>query len=333
MISNFLKITILILLFYGTALGVEQKQQSAQISGKLLLDQSWDTVVYLSYIPTFNDLYAMSNEMIIASAAIDSTGRFSFDIDFLPAGESLLRLHIIKKGDSPATLIIGGKDENHLFLLAGRNSNIRLHTSSSFKPFREVVFKNSGSNVSFQKVSNMVYLADSLASESTAAKRSLIEVQLQTDLLHIADTSDNLLVSLYAIYKSKFESNYNTNEDFYRSYTDKWSKEDNLYYESFRKRLPQRSSNKNGIVLGVLIACILALAGYFLGKQRFKRVRKIEKLSIQERKIFELLQQGASNQEISNRFNIELSTVKSHVRSIYSKLKVKSRKDIMNLKH
>ena len=35
-------------------------------------------------------------------------------------------MHITKKGDSPATLIIGGKDENHLFLIADCCSNIQI---------------------------------------------------------------------------------------------------------------------------------------------------------------------------------------------------------------
>jgi DNA-binding NarL/FixJ family response regulator len=40
---------------------------------------------------------------------------------------------------------------------------------------------------------------------------------------------------------------------------------------------------------------------------------------------------GKSNKEISDELNIGLSTVKSHVNRIYSKLEIKSRKDILNL--
>ena len=59
--------------------------------------------------------------------------------------------------------------------------------------------------------------------------------------------------------------------------------------------------------------------------------QKIKQLSVQERKIFDLMRNGMSNKEIAAECNVELTTVKSHVGSIYSKLKIKSRKEAMNL--
>jgi DNA-binding CsgD family transcriptional regulator len=41
--------------------------------------------------------------------------------------------------------------------------------------------------------------------------------------------------------------------------------------------------------------------------------------------------EGKSNKEISDILLIGLSTVKSHVNSIYSKLGINSRKDVLNL--
>ena len=66
-----------------------------------------------------------------------------------------------------------------------------------------------------------------------------------------------------------------------------------------------------------------------------KRKNKITKnpiqdLTVQERNIFALLQLGKSNKEISDELNISLSTVKSHVNNIFSKMNIKSRKEILN---
>jgi DNA-binding NarL/FixJ family response regulator len=44
-----------------------------------------------------------------------------------------------------------------------------------------------------------------------------------------------------------------------------------------------------------------------------------------------MLKKGASNKEISEEFNIGISTVKSHVSSILSKMNAKSRKELMRL--
>jgi len=326
--------SILPLLFFFSILpriSNGQNNLNAFISGNIKIDNTWDRVIYLSHIPTFEEMYLMSYEMILAKTEIDSLGNFRFDIDFLPNEDNLYRLHIVKRGDTPATLIIGGKDENHMFLIANGNTNFHLSNNSTNPPFRNLTFKNSEKNTEFHQISQMVFKADSIAAESSASKRSLIENQLQKDLLVTADTSSNILVSLFAIYKSKFESNYSSNLGFYKSYLKKWRNQENNYFRTFQKQLPVETEI-NIVFIIVLLAFILTIAGFFLGKKGFNKSRKLEKLSIQERKIYELLQKGATNQEISNHFNIGLSTVKSHVGSIYSKLKVKTRKDIVDMK-
>lgn len=323
--------TIIILSVIIPSTSKGQNKSSAHISGNISIDNTWDSIIYLSHIPTYDDMYVMSNEMILAKTVIDSLGNFSFNVDFLPKEENLYRLHIIKKEDTPATLIIGGKDENHIFLIANCFSDIQLVNKSTYPPFKNVTFYNSGNNSDFQQISQMVFAADSIAAESSASKRFLIETQLHKDLLFIADTSKNFLVSLFAIYKSRFESNYSSNVDFFKSYSKRWRNQNNTYYKSFKTQLPIKTET-NKIAIVIILACILTIIGFLAGKRGFKKSKNFEKLSIQERKIYELLQQGKTNQEISNHFNIGLSTVKSHVSSIYSKLNVKSRIDIVNMK-
>lgn len=322
---------VLIISFMNSRVTYGQDEDRSRICGYVKIDDTWEPTIYLSYIPTFDDLYRMSNEMIIARAGIDSLGYFEFDISFLPEEESLFRLHITKKGDTPASLIIGGKDQNHLFFIASRRSNFELRNAAAHPPFKNVTFINSIQNTALQQITILVQKADSAASESTAAKRKLIEDKLHKDLLLIADTTRNILISLYAIYKSKFESNYTSNVEYYRKYLTKRSAQNNPYFRSFSKQIPVRSAN-DLLIAGVLTACAFVTIGFFIGKHRLTKAGGIAKLSIQERKVLELLRRGATNQEISNQYNIEISTVKSHVSSILSKLKVRSRKDIMNLK-
>jgi DNA-binding NarL/FixJ family response regulator len=78
-----------------------------------------------------------------------------------------------------------------------------------------------------------------------------------------------------------------------------------------------------------LLLLLVVGAGFILARTLIRdgKGRKIKKLSVQERRIFELLQKRATNQEIADELNIELSTVKSHVSNIFSKLKISSRKD------
>ena len=301
------------------------------IAGVVDLDGSWDRKVYLSYIPTFEDMYSMSSQMILAKSNIDSIGSFKIDISFLPEQNQLLRLHISKKNDSPFSLIIGGNDQNHLFLLGGKHSVIDLQCKGNHPPFRYVKF-DAGNNLAFQRITDLVYRNDSIASYSTEAKRQFLENEMQRELLYIADTAKTPLVSLYAVYKSNFHGQINQNKGFYQEYLKKWQEEDSEYFKAFRAEIPISATPANEFSWWWLVSAMLCVAvGIMIGKMGLTKKRSLKKLSIQERKIYELLKKGASNQEISDEFNIGISTVKSHISSIYTKLKVKSRKDLINM--
>ncbi|MFK8060018.1 MAG: response regulator transcription factor, partial [Polaribacter sp.] len=53
----------------------------------------------------------------------------------------------------------------------------------------------------------------------------------------------------------------------------------------------------------------------------------IEELSQRERQIFNLITIGKTNKEIAMELNISINTVKFHVKNIYEKLNIKSRKE------
>lgn len=58
---------------------------------------------------------------------------------------------------------------------------------------------------------------------------------------------------------------------------------------------------------------------------------KLASLSVREREIFDLILQGKSNKEIATVVNISINTVKFHIKNIYDKLHIKSRKEALNL--
>jgi DNA-binding CsgD family transcriptional regulator len=57
----------------------------------------------------------------------------------------------------------------------------------------------------------------------------------------------------------------------------------------------------------------------------------LDDLSFREREIFDLIILGNTNKEIANNLNISINTVKFHVKNIYEKLNIKSRKEALNL--
>ncbi|WP_206420418.1 response regulator transcription factor [Lacinutrix jangbogonensis] len=273
----------------------------------------------------------MSKRMIIAETNIDTSGNFSFDIDFLPKEMQLYRVHISKKNTSAASLIIGGKDENHFFIIANNKSNIQLKNTSTL--FNDFEITNSKPNRIIRTIDSIVKEIDNINFKEFGIKNEFITQALNEKLRQIADTTSYSLVSLYALNKSKFEVDIKGNEQFYLNYLDKWKNEKSSYFKDFKQKIQikQKSEWPKLLILGLTCFALGFGLNHFFSLKKNKSNKKLKLLSIQERKIFALLKEGKSNKEISDECNISLSTAKSHVSSIYSKLNVNSRKEIIDI--
>lgn len=78
------------------------------------------------------------------------------------------------------------------------------------------------------------------------------------------------------------------------------------------------------------LVMLVAFLGYMIFQQRKKRDKAIlPELSKQETMVRNLILQGKSNKEIANELFISLSTVKSHITSIYGKLNISNRRELL----
>jgi len=275
---------------------------------------------------------AISNESIIQRTGIDRSGNFRFDCKTLSQEDHLYRIHFSKKGEPPASLIIGGTDENHLFLIANSKSEVGILIRSGNNLISGVTFSGYPPNKALQEINQIAGFLDTLDYYGPAVNRDFVRQAVYDKLRQYADTCSNPLISLYALYHSRFESDYPKNAAFYDKYLRKWKAEDSEYFRAFRAQLPVRESPKILLPMLIILGFLLAGAGVII----FIRIRKkseknpYQSLSVQERKIFSLLKDGRSNKEISEECGISLSTVKSHVNNIYSKLNISSRTDVMD---
>lgn len=321
-------------LFLVLIISLNQKLKSQPgLKGQISIDTTiWSPVAYLSLIPDFDNMYSMSYEMIIDKSVIDSFGRFSFNTQYLSDEDNLFRIHISKKSDPPATLIIGGKDENHFFLIANKRSLVIIKDTSKSEFIKGIKIDGYYPNHMLQQIDEMAGYLDTTSFNDSQAKTNLLRKAIFEKLRHYTDTCSNPLVSLYALYKGKFERNYSQNQQFYKDFLAKWEGEQSSYFIEFRKKIP---ISNNKIVLPVVIGSLFFIIGFFISFAKFKLFKKnrnvLQDLSVQERKIYALILEGKSNKEMSDILKISLSTVKSHVNNIYSKLDVNSRKEILNL--
>ena len=293
----------------------------------------WAPVAYLSLIPDFNHLNTISYNYIIEQSGISKDGLYEFSTEYLPEDEHLYRIHFSKKGDPPASLIIGGKDHNHLFLFAARDSEVSITVNKGDRFINDFSFEGYNPDIALQDLKTRLEALDSIDQMGNIVNREYAIEAVYEDIKTYADTCSLPLLSLYALYNINYLEDYDNNPAFYRRYLRKWRFQKSSYFTEFRRSI--RGEIKPAfliVVIGgsVLILTILAMILYQRHKKN-KNKNPLLELTIQERKVFDLLRQGKSNKEIAEECSVSVSTIKSHVNSIYSKLDVKSRKDIMNI--
>ena len=317
-------------------LSVSFHVEAQKIEGNFQLDSTWRPVVYLSQLESVDDITMMSPTMIIAESKIDEKGNFSFGTDFFKEEDRLYRIHISKNADSPMSIIVAGKNKNHFSFIAHRNTQVYLSNDDAEHVFKNIQISGYPLNKSIREINSIVAYKDSTNVGGSTVKKEFIIEAIEEKLRVVADTSQNSLVSLYAMYKTDFRSNYPVNKDFYIDYIDKWEDEPSTYFTDFRMQIPYWKDQTSPWFF--ILMCILCFVSGFvlhfmLGKRKPKvSASPLKELSIQERKIFALLHEGKSNKEISTELNIGVSTVKSHVSNIYSKLNIKSRKEAVAMK-
>lgn len=312
----------------------QRTSAQAKIEGHLILDTAiWSPIAYLSLIPDFGQMNTMTVEMIIDQTPINKSGYFNFNTQFLPKEDQLYRIHISKKNDPCASLSIGGKDENHLFFVANRENGIFIRDTSIIDFIKSSVIEGHPANRGFQEINQILSYIDSISFNGSQMRKDLIRNAIDEKLRYYADTCTIPIVALYALNKSQFSKNYPINQSYYERFNKKWKNEKSVYFAEFRNKTQYKTNRK--FLFYVLLCSSFFIIGYYVNS-RFRKHEEIEKYTIkdltnQERKILLLIKEGKSNKEISEGLAIGLSTVKSHVYSIYSKLNIRSRKEILNL--
>lgn len=312
-------------------------QNSSEISaikGTFVLDSTlWESKAYLSLIPSFNDMYTISKDMIIAETTIDKNGYFEFSTTYFPEEEQIYRIHFPKKEAPIASLIIGGPEENHFFVIASKTKGVSLQGYSEQFPFSKVAVLHSSATGWLKQVDLIASYVDSTEHAGSQLKRDFIATGVHEKLRNLADTLSEPLPSLYALFRSDYRAHAKEHPEFYKNYLNKWKEERSPYFSILRKELPVQKDTSSlwiyFMVGGFFFLTGVSLTVWYL-QNKNKPSKKLQTLSVQERKIFDLMKAGHSNKEISEQHNIGVSTVKSHVSNIYNKLQIKSRKEAID---
>ena len=311
---------------------------AGQINGTINIEAEWRPVVYLSQIQSFDHLNTASFHFLIAETEIDEQGYFQFDSLVLPVDDHLYRLHICKKNDPVSTIIIGGQEQNHLHFLMNQASNLKIDIRSFYD--YDIIGHNGNSTLKqlFDLKKDLNAPLDLPSEQNRSSHRN----RILDRYVAIVDSSSSSLNRLFAAYL--IEESFGSKEhiDLFERMDQTLSEraDSSPYYQDFQSQLqfakfnsqskvePLASNRLFQLITGSII--LVAILLFMLYRRRKTNHHTLELLSIQEKKVFELLQAGKSNKEISTELHIEVSTVKSHVYKIFSKLGIKSRKQIIS---
>lgn len=319
---------------------------AAEIKGKIVIDESWEPVIYLSAINSFDDFSTAAYDFLVYQTSIDSIGYFEMKDLILPEGDRIYRLHICKKNDPVSTIIIGGKDENFIHFIMNNQSVINIHPDSNKPFFQNNIVEGNDANSSFVL---LLSLQKELLTPPTLPSKQNREFQKEkiiSKYMDVADTSSHTITKLLALHlinesveSPQIELMEKTGKElhisdssnpYYSTFIDQLKY---LRYQADQSIFPYSSWLKwTGLILLLIFITLIVFNQKGRKKESLIALNSnlIQELSVQEKKVFDLIRTGASNKEISTELNIEVSTVKSHVYKIFSRLGVKSRKEIVN---
>jgi len=340
MFKKWLSIALIIFLQYEVI-------YASNIKGRIKVDPMWDNFIYLSAINSFDDLNTASYDFLIARTGIDSTGFFEFNGLELPTEDRIYRLHICKKGDPVSTIIIGGQEENFIHFIMKNGDSIQLLPSTEIQGIQHSQVKGNRANANLKKLFKWQKNLNSPPAMPSEQGRKLLREKTLSDYAKIADTSSNIVIqmlSMYLMYETsphisqielmeKIKNNTqasDTSSPYFKSFIDE------LSYLKYQSKLQSRGKMiwATVIAIAMLILSII-INKIFFGKNSITDSiidypGLIKQLSFQEKRVLDLLKEGKTNKEISQELHIEVSTVKSHLNKIYSRLGVEGRKDIIN---
>ena len=304
------------------------------IKGKIELKKDWERKIYLSLIPSFDDLSTASSELIVNVADIAHDGTFILSGQNLPTDDRIYRLHVCKNGDPPATLFIGGQEENHFHLILNNASDIVFQSDGLFQNAEALGHPSNALLSGLDEELNNLRKTPKVNTQINRENRSQ---RLYDFLVQYVDTCSHAIPAILAADQLDLERLMVERPKFFDEKMNSWSNDSDLpYFSDLQKKVDiirhkSRRTSKSWLMEGLLVCGLILLFYLFRKKisEREEAFRPEADLSVQERRVLRLLSGGKSNKEISEELHIEVSTVKSHVSKIYSKLGVRSRKDVV----
>lgn len=334
---------LLIVLFY------QLTYSQYKISGYLVTDKP-NKKVYLSVL-RFDEESFLYEKQIITHTTTDSSGYFEIKGNLLPEQDQFFRVYSNISENSLDFIKAPDKRNYHNFIFSNKDTIFFPKNKAS------IWFANAkNTNKTDKELQKMIRFENEIRGEfNNTQNKEVIEkaksIFLEKYKKYCNDSITSPLVRLlgYTRMKNvvgKLEDDYNKSPEFYNNLLSKLKDEygNTSYFTQFReeiatlnhKKLENKyhfQKNLNYLFLFLISILILSLIKVIKSNKLLKkqiRHKSLKKLTTQEQKITDLILKGKTNKEIASSLFISLSTVKTHLTSIYTKLNVLNRQQVID---
>lgn len=315
------------------------------IKGKTNITDEWQSLVFLASVNKLDDYYNASPDLIVEVGIIEDDGSFVIVGNNLPEKSKFYRLYLMKQQNSEFdACFYGGEDHNFIHVVLHNNSELEVRSDPNFSsPFGNYTIVGDHDNIMMRELSRFVFPSFNFYQIKFPSELRFSEEKLNKDLNTFADTCQSTMASLAAVINTDFDRYYEANTAFYLSFEDRLMAEikGNSYVNDYNKKVryyqpeQQDESGWRNVLIGLLglSTVVLLIYSFYLKKKlkdqsihKIDAKKKLNQLTQKEAEIFKLIVSGKSNKDIANELFVELSTVKTHINKIYSKLGISDRK-------
>ncbi len=293
--------------------------------------EHWEQRVYLSQIDLKNNVTSHTATPI-ASTQLTKDGFFAFDKTLFTPKNHIYKLHLNPISAAKKKKLLN-KIKNFKVFIVSKSDTVRFEKG-------ETLFGNHNSTNKADREWHKLKAFESRYENLTSdfdTKQYLLETKG-----YVKDSLQILLVKLIGIKKLEdqnlLEKDIKANPTYYLDFlkelkSSEINPEFYLYLENkltfVTKEITTQKYNLSLSINVIAFVIIIFLALFIITSHNKIKNNSIAPLSKQEKVIKELILSGKSNKEIANELFISLSTVKTHITSIYSKLNISNRQELL----
>ena len=349
-----MKVKHLVYLFFSLVFSFPAR--SMEIKGTIDLQDDWQPIVYLASLNSPENLFVASPDFIIAETFIQPNGSFLFTISSVPEDARFYRLYMVK-GNNSAVEFNPSYHRNFVHLLLDQNSTIEIDAKVQDNTFQVYHIIGSASNSAILEFDReLMERKAQFTADITKTKREYLNKDLEVFIKTFVKKEKNTLVGLYALYHLEDkDTDFLRNSNFYFEFEKRITRQypGTAYAQAYSELLKELVGFRDMVceIPGVqpkwkdyliiaqsLVIFILLVLMIWLFLKRHKTNRQLivptnnpqhtySKLTQKEQEILMFLAAGKANKEIAQELYVELSTVKTHINSIYKQLQLSNRKE------